>query len=107
VGAAAAPRGRKFRADEEEEESEDLQNPDNSLVTIDRLWSLAFGNSGLAGPSTALFSPPDQTTRPTGCSGRGRRGGKRRKRRVDETSNQRSPAYLARKSRRTRGGMKG
>jgi len=32
-----------------------LQNPDNSLVTIDGLWSLTFGNGGLAGPSTTLY----------------------------------------------------
>jgi uncharacterized protein (TIGR03118 family) len=32
-----------------------LQNPDNSLVTIDGLWSLTFGNGGSAGPSTTLY----------------------------------------------------
>ncbi len=32
-----------------------LQNPDNSLVTIDGLWSLTFGNDGTAGPSTTLY----------------------------------------------------
>jgi len=32
-----------------------LQNPDNSLVTIDGLWSLTFGNGGTAGPSTTLY----------------------------------------------------
>lgn len=32
-----------------------LQNPDNSLVTIDGLWSLTFGNGGLAGPTTTLY----------------------------------------------------
>jgi len=32
-----------------------LQNPDNSLVFIDGLWSLTFGNGGLAGPSTTLY----------------------------------------------------
>jgi uncharacterized protein (TIGR03118 family) len=29
--------------------------PDNSLVFIDGLWSLTFGNNGAAGPSTTLF----------------------------------------------------
>jgi uncharacterized protein (TIGR03118 family) len=29
--------------------------PDNSLVFIDGLWSLTFGNNGTAGPSTTLF----------------------------------------------------
>jgi uncharacterized protein (TIGR03118 family) len=32
-----------------------VQNPDNSLLTIDGLWSLTFGNDGAAGPSTTLF----------------------------------------------------
>ena len=32
-----------------------VQNPDNSLLTIDGLWSLAFGNGGTAGPATTLF----------------------------------------------------
>jgi uncharacterized protein (TIGR03118 family) len=32
-----------------------LQNPDNSLLFIDGLWSLTFGNGGKAGPSTTLF----------------------------------------------------
>lgn len=32
-----------------------LKNPDNSLIFIDRLWSLAFGNDGAAGPATTLF----------------------------------------------------
>lgn len=32
-----------------------LQNPDNSLLTIDGLWSLAFGNDGSAGPADTLF----------------------------------------------------
>lgn len=32
-----------------------VQNTDNSLLTIDRLWSLTFGNDGAAGPSTTLF----------------------------------------------------
>ena len=32
-----------------------MRNPDNSLVTIDGLWSLTFGNGGGAGPSTTLF----------------------------------------------------
>lgn len=32
-----------------------MKNPDDSLVTIDGLWSLTFGNGGSAGPSTTLF----------------------------------------------------
>ena len=32
-----------------------LKNPDNSLVTIDGLWSLTFGNDGGAGPANTLF----------------------------------------------------
>jgi len=32
-----------------------LQNPDNSLVFIDGLWSLTFGNGGTAGPATTLY----------------------------------------------------
>ncbi|HME13068.1 MAG TPA: TIGR03118 family protein [Candidatus Acidoferrum sp.] len=32
-----------------------VQNPDNSLLTIDGLWSLTFGNDGKAGPATTLF----------------------------------------------------
>jgi uncharacterized protein (TIGR03118 family) len=32
-----------------------VKNPDDSLVTIDGLWSLAFGNGAAAGPSTTLF----------------------------------------------------
>ena len=32
-----------------------LKNPDNSLITIDGLWSLTFGNGGAAGPATTLF----------------------------------------------------
>jgi len=32
-----------------------MRNPDNSLVTIDGLWSLTFGNNGGAGSSTTLF----------------------------------------------------
>ena len=32
-----------------------LKNPDNSLVTIDGLWSLTFGNDGAAGPANTLF----------------------------------------------------
>jgi uncharacterized protein (TIGR03118 family) len=32
-----------------------MKNPDNSLVTIDGLWSLTFGNGGNAGPSTTLY----------------------------------------------------
>ena len=38
--------------------------PDNSLVFIDGLWSLTFGNNGTAGPSTTLFftAGPNQET---------------------------------------------
>jgi len=32
-----------------------LKNPDDSLVTIDGLWSLTFGNNATAGSSTTLF----------------------------------------------------
>jgi uncharacterized protein (TIGR03118 family) len=32
-----------------------VQNPDNSILTIDGLWALAFGNGANAGPSTTLF----------------------------------------------------
>jgi uncharacterized protein (TIGR03118 family) len=32
-----------------------VKNPDDSLVTIDGLWSLTFGNGATAGPSTTLF----------------------------------------------------
>src|SRR6266446_7986304 len=32
-----------------------MRNPDNSLVFIDGLWSLTFGNNGVAGSSTTLF----------------------------------------------------
>jgi hypothetical protein len=32
-----------------------MRNPDNSLVSIDGLWSLTFGNNGGAGSSTTLF----------------------------------------------------
>ena len=32
-----------------------VRNPDNSLVFIDGLWSLTFGNNGAAGSSTTLF----------------------------------------------------
>jgi uncharacterized protein (TIGR03118 family) len=39
-------------------------NPDNSLVTIDGLWSLTFGNGASAGPATTLYftAGPDQET---------------------------------------------
>jgi uncharacterized protein (TIGR03118 family) len=41
-----------------------LQNPDNSLVTINGLWSLAFGNDGKAGLATTLYftAGPDAET---------------------------------------------
>jgi uncharacterized protein (TIGR03118 family) len=32
-----------------------LKNPDDSLVTIDGLWSLTFGNDANAGPANTLF----------------------------------------------------
>ena len=32
-----------------------MKNPDDSILTIDGLWSLAFGNGANAGPSTTLF----------------------------------------------------
>jgi uncharacterized protein (TIGR03118 family) len=32
-----------------------VKNPDNSILTIDGLWSLTFGNGANAGPSTTLF----------------------------------------------------
>jgi len=32
-----------------------LRNPDNSLLTIDGLWSLTFANDGTAGPANTLF----------------------------------------------------
>jgi len=39
-----------------------VQNPDDSILTIDGLWSLTFGNGATAGPSTTLFfsSGPDK-----------------------------------------------
>jgi uncharacterized protein (TIGR03118 family) len=41
-----------------------VQNPDNSILTIDGLWSLTFGNGGSAGPATTLFfsAGPDGET---------------------------------------------
>jgi len=32
-----------------------LKNPDDTLITIDGLWSLTFGNDGNAGPANTLF----------------------------------------------------
>jgi uncharacterized protein (TIGR03118 family) len=32
-----------------------VKNPDDSILTIDGLWSLTFGNDGTAGPATTLF----------------------------------------------------
>ncbi|HTP69097.1 MAG TPA: TIGR03118 family protein [Dongiaceae bacterium] len=32
-----------------------MKNPDNSLVTIDGLWALTFGNGGNAGPGNTLY----------------------------------------------------
>jgi uncharacterized protein (TIGR03118 family) len=41
-----------------------VKNPDDSLLTIDGLWSLTFGNGASAGPSTTLYfsAGPDQET---------------------------------------------
>ncbi|HKV24575.1 MAG TPA: TIGR03118 family protein [Candidatus Acidoferrum sp.] len=32
-----------------------VKNPDDSILSIDGLWSLTFGNGGTAGPATTLF----------------------------------------------------
>ncbi len=32
-----------------------VKNPDDSILTIDGLWSLTFGNDGAAGPANTLF----------------------------------------------------
>jgi uncharacterized protein (TIGR03118 family) len=32
-----------------------VENPDNSLMFIDGIWSLTFGNDGTAGPANTLF----------------------------------------------------
>jgi uncharacterized protein (TIGR03118 family) len=32
-----------------------VKNPDDSIMTIDGLWSLTFGNDGTAGPANTLF----------------------------------------------------
>jgi len=32
-----------------------MRNPNNSILTIDGLWALGFGNGGGAGPTTTLF----------------------------------------------------
>ena len=32
-----------------------VKNPDDSILTIDGLWSLTFGNDGNAGPANTLF----------------------------------------------------
>ena len=32
-----------------------LKNPDDSILTIDGLWSLTFGNDANAGPANTLF----------------------------------------------------
>jgi uncharacterized protein (TIGR03118 family) len=41
-----------------------VKNPDDSILTIDGLWSLTFGNGGSAGSSTTLFfsAGPDHET---------------------------------------------
>ncbi len=41
-----------------------VKNPDDSILTIDGLWSLAFGNGAAAGPSTTLYfsaGPQDES----------------------------------------------
>lgn len=41
-----------------------VENPDNSILTIEGLWALSFGNGGTAGPATTLFftaGPNDET----------------------------------------------
>jgi len=50
-----------------------VRNPDDSLVTIDGLWSLTFGNDATAGPANTLFSPPVSTTNRTASSAPSRR----------------------------------
>jgi len=39
-----------------------VENPDSSILTIDGLWALTFGNGATAGPSTTLYftAGPDQ-----------------------------------------------
>jgi uncharacterized protein (TIGR03118 family) len=32
-----------------------VRNPDDSVMTIDGLWAIAFGNNATAGPATTLF----------------------------------------------------
>jgi uncharacterized protein (TIGR03118 family) len=32
-----------------------MRNPNNSILTIDGLWALGFGNGAGAGPTTTLF----------------------------------------------------
>jgi uncharacterized protein (TIGR03118 family) len=32
-----------------------VRNPDNSLLTIDGVWALTFGNGATAGPATTLY----------------------------------------------------
>jgi hypothetical protein len=41
-----------------------VKAPDDSILTIDGLWSLTFGNNAVAGPSTTLFfsAGPDHET---------------------------------------------
>jgi uncharacterized protein (TIGR03118 family) len=41
-----------------------VKNPNDSVLFIDKLWSLTFGNGGAAGPSTTLFfsAGPDHET---------------------------------------------
>jgi hypothetical protein len=41
-----------------------VENPDNSILSIDGLWSLTFGNGAAAGPATTLFfsAGPDGET---------------------------------------------
>ena len=41
-----------------------VDNPDGSILSIDGLWSLTFGNDATAGPATTLFfsAGPDGET---------------------------------------------
>jgi len=32
-----------------------LKNPDGTILTVDRIWGISFGNSAIAGPYNALF----------------------------------------------------
>ncbi len=47
-----------------------MKNPDDSLVTIDGLWSLTFGNGAAAGPSTTLYFSAGSAQESHGLFGR-------------------------------------